>query len=543
MNLTKAKETKTRVCCLYRVSTKGQVDKAENDIPMQKKACHEFAESKGWTIIKEHAELGVSGFKVAAADRDELQEIKREAEKQEFDILLVFMFDRLGRKDNETPFVLKWFVEQGISVWSTVEGEQRFDSNVDDLLNYIRFWQASSESQKTSVRIKTRMKQIVEDGHYMGGTVPFGYRAVYKGRMNKKGRPVKDLEIDPREGEIVREIFFKVAREGYSAHGIARMLNERNIVTHGGARFQTNHVLRMLRHRGYTGYMIAKENTSGFIPELQIVEESIYEDAMAIVEQRKKENEQRRSVAQSSYNKTLLAGNLYCAHCGTRLSGFWHKDRYRLADGTVKEVMAPKYNCYAKGLKVRPCDGQQLYKAEIVDEIVEGIAKDIFAMISRMPKDPTIEAQLKKNIQNKENLLRELDAKLQSAKKELELYEAQIIKCIEGKSKLSEVTLARMISRAEDSVAVYEKEIEKARMDKQNQKDTAAQIEDFYKEFKGWADEYESAALERRRVILSQLFSRIEIGRGYEVKVEITMSYKQFLNLSENTQTCNRTVA
>ena len=84
--------------------------------------------------------------------------------------------------------------------------------------------------------------------------------------MNKKGRPVKDLEIDPREGEIVREIFFKVAREGYSAHGIARMLNERNIVTHGGARFQTNHVLRMLRHRGYTGYMIAKENTSGFIP-------------------------------------------------------------------------------------------------------------------------------------------------------------------------------------------------------------------------------------------------------------------------------------
>ena len=164
-------------------------------------------------------------------------------------------------------------------------------------------------------------------------------------------------------------------------------------------------------------------------------------------------------------------------------------------------------------------------------------------MISRMPKDPTIEAQLKKNIQNKENLLRELDAKLQSAKKELELYEAQIIKCIEGKSKLSEVTLARMISRAEEAVAVYEKEIEKARLDKQNQKDTAAQIEDFYKEFKGWADEYESAALERRRVILSQLFSRIEIGRGYEVKVEIAMSYKQFLNLSENTQTGNRTIA
>lgn len=116
MNLTKAKETKTRVCCLYRVSTKGQVDKAENDIPMQKKACHEFAESKGWTIIKEHAELGVSGFKVAAADRDELQEIKREAEKQEFDILLVVPFPvswtvKMKKKQKETQDILSYHTQ------------------------------------------------------------------------------------------------------------------------------------------------------------------------------------------------------------------------------------------------------------------------------------------------------------------------------------------------------------------------------------------------------------------------------------------------
>ena len=61
-------EKQNRVYCLYRVSTKGQVDK--DDIPMQKQRCREFAESQGWTILKEFAEKGVSGFKVAAADRD-----------------------------------------------------------------------------------------------------------------------------------------------------------------------------------------------------------------------------------------------------------------------------------------------------------------------------------------------------------------------------------------------------------------------------------------------------------------------------------------
>jgi DNA invertase Pin-like site-specific DNA recombinase len=97
-------ETRKRVYTLYRVSTKGQVDK--NDIPMQKIRCREFAERQGWEIIREVSELGVSGFKVATKDRDAIQEIQQDAALGKFDILLVFMFDRLGRRDNETSLVV-----------------------------------------------------------------------------------------------------------------------------------------------------------------------------------------------------------------------------------------------------------------------------------------------------------------------------------------------------------------------------------------------------------------------------------------------------
>lgn len=58
------------------------------------------------------------------------------------------MFDRLGRIENETPFVLEWFADHGIEVWSVNEGQQKFDQHVDKLMNYIRFWQASGESEK-----------------------------------------------------------------------------------------------------------------------------------------------------------------------------------------------------------------------------------------------------------------------------------------------------------------------------------------------------------------------------------------------------------
>ena len=101
-------------------------------------------------------------------------EIKADALAGKFDVLLVFMFDRLGRRDDETPFVVQWFVSHGIRVWSVKEGEQRFDSHVDKLLNYIRFWQASGESEKTSIRVRAKHQQMVLAGEYRGGLVPFG---------------------------------------------------------------------------------------------------------------------------------------------------------------------------------------------------------------------------------------------------------------------------------------------------------------------------------------------------------------------------------
>ena len=113
--------------------------------------------------------------KVRAEARDKLQIIKDYARKGKFDILLVFMFDRIGRIADETPFVVEWFVRNGIRVWSTQEGEQRFDNHTDKLLNYIRFWQADGESEKTSVRTRTSLRQLVEEGHFKGGSAPYGY--------------------------------------------------------------------------------------------------------------------------------------------------------------------------------------------------------------------------------------------------------------------------------------------------------------------------------------------------------------------------------
>lgn len=279
-------ENSKRVYSLYRVSTLGQVEK--DDIPTQKQCCREFCQwQTGWKIVKEFSEKGVSGFKVSAKDRDAIQEIQRDALEGKFDILLVFMFDRLGRKDDETPFVVEWFVKNGIEVWSAMEGQQRFDTHVDKLLNYIRYWQDSDESIKTSIRVKTRMEQLTQEGHYTGGGVPYGYRLEQQGRINKKNRSVFDLTVDETEAEIVKLIFQKYVVESYGAYRLCKYLVEQGVRERKGKNIPTTSINRMIKNRIYTGVICNGECKSEVLPDLQIIDETLFQRAQEIMEKRR----------------------------------------------------------------------------------------------------------------------------------------------------------------------------------------------------------------------------------------------------------------
>lgn len=515
----------------YRVSTKGQVD--HDDIPMQKIECRKFCVQHGWRVVEEKAEKGVSGSKVSAEKRDVIQFYKALAEQKGIDILLVYLFDRLGRIESETPFVLEWFVKHGVQVWSTREGEQRIENHTDKLLNYIRFWQAAGESAKTSERVSTRIQQLNSSGYYSGGTVPYGYRAVHKGRTNKKGLPVKDLELEPAEAPIVREIFEKTAQEGQSSYALADMLNCRGLRTHSGAKFTSNHILRIIRHEGYTGYIITRSVRSQHIPELQIIDSELFKEANKMADLRCSANAEARKVAHKAANGTLLAGIVYCAHCGAKMSGFMHKDRYKLHDGTVVEALKPKYNCFQRAQHLRKCDGQAIYLADRVDAIVLEIARELFNHIQRSPKDRLLEQKIRQEYKEKRQQKRILEKKVKDCEHALERYENEVLKCLDGQSSFTEGMLARLIAKAESELKIARREYAAAISAENDEQEAAQKIKACYRQFCGWAEEFEMASLPRKRVILGQLFEKIEVGKGYEVTAHVNMSYQQFINLGE----------
>ena len=114
------------------------------------------------------------------------------------------------------------------------EGEQRIDTHVDRLTNYIRFWQADGESQKTSMRTKAALGQMVQEGRFRGGSAPYGYDLVPSGTYNKRKHEVFKLEINPDEAKVVRMMFDLCVGSGYGRFKIANFLSEMGIKTRDG---------------------------------------------------------------------------------------------------------------------------------------------------------------------------------------------------------------------------------------------------------------------------------------------------------------------
>lgn len=515
---------KKRVVCLYRVSTVGQVEK--DDIPMQKQSCHEHCgRQPDWVIVREFSEKGVSGFKVSAKDRDAIQEIQRMALQGEFDILLVFMFDRLGRRDDETPFIVEWFVKHGIEVWSVMEGQQRFDTHVDKLLNYIRYWQASGESIKTSVRTKTRMGQLTEEGHYTGGGVPYGYRVEDKGRTNKRNKTVYDLAVEPDEAEIVKLIFQKYVYEGYGAQRLCRYLVEQGIRNKRGKNIPTTSINRIIKNRIYTGVICNGDSQSEVIPDLQIIPEETFLKAQEMMASRVTRH---GGVPLNTRGRSLLVGNVYCGHCGGRLTLTTNGRKRVLKDGSIHRETRARYQCHYNVRHPGECDGQSGYGVDKLDKLIDQIIHIQFERIKQAPPQALIEKQAQQETKAAKARLNLLTEQYQQKQKEFQDLKAETIKVIQGTSRLNADLLNSLVDETNAQMTEIQAKMQEAEAELQAIVTGAERVRQEYAQLIGWAEMYDNCTFEAKKMIVAQFVKAIHVKRDYEIDIEFNVSFKEF---------------
>ena len=518
-----------RVICLYRVSTVGQVD--HDDIPMQRLACREYVSSHiDWEIVDEISEKGVSGYKVSTNSRDAIMEIKKRAVKRQFDVLLVFMFDRLGRREDETPFVVQWFVQQGVEVWSTREGEQRFDTHVDKLLNYIRFWQASGESEKTAIRVRTKHSQMVQEGQYRGGLVPYGYCLMHQGRTNKKNQPVRDMVISDDEATIVRQIFHLLVEQGYGTNRVANYLNDRGIKTKRNTSLWRGTSIRaLIDNPMYIGVMRFGKEHSKPIESLRIIDDALFARCQQTVKERATVGQQDRSrTPVHTKSRSILTGFLFCAHCHSRMSYSHNVTRRPLADGTVKAYERDMYRCYRKISARNACDGQCSYDMKVIDPVVEDEVRKLLSRLTSKPKAELLGLATARNEEILKQSCRQAEKDYESALKQMNALEDEAVKAIAGESpidlKLINGMMVKQRAKLDTCAQASEQATQKFESEKQSSCAANAKISELF----SWAACYDSANTETKHMILSRLIDRVEVSSGYKIQIYFKVAFEQF---------------
>ncbi len=527
-------EPGTRVLCLYRVSTAKQLYHDANneaDIPMQRLRCRAFAEQNGWTIVCELQEEGISGHKVRAENRDKVQMIKDYALKQKFDILLVFMFDRIGRISDETPFVVEWLISHGIRVWASEEGEQRIESHTDRLMNYIRFWQADGESQKTSIRTANSLHILNEQGFFTGRICPYGYELVKSGRMNKRKHEVHDLAICEDEAAVVREMFRLAYVYGYGAQRIANRLHELGYKNRAGENWHPATIQSILRNVVYIGILRCGESQSPIQERLRIVDDKTFYEVKAMLESRSRQYQDTRSAPLNTRGNSLLAGNIFCGHCGARLCITTNGKGRPKADGT--DTIRTRYCCQTKTRKYGECDGQTGYTVYKVDDTIDAFVRNILARVKAVDRGELIRARNQADILSRRNHVKQLFQAATKAENELQRLQGEIVKALIGESAFTPEMLRPAIEAQERKYAALMTEYKEAEADLHDSENNLLALSEKFDDMLQWAYLYDNADIAAKKMIVSRIIDRVDMYRDYEIRITLNISIEQFLNTIE----------
>lgn len=139
-------------CAVYaRVSTLDQ------NCEMQLRELREYCGRRGWEIVNEYVDTGISGSK---ASRPQLNKLKQDARERRFDVVLVWKLDRWGRSVADSIAGIQEIVSLGIRWIAVTQNLDTDESNpMARFLLHIMAAFAELEREMIRERVAAGLKQ------------------------------------------------------------------------------------------------------------------------------------------------------------------------------------------------------------------------------------------------------------------------------------------------------------------------------------------------------------------------------------------------
>ena len=187
-----------------------------------------------------------------------------------------------------------------------------------------------------------------------------------------------------------------------------------------------------------------------------------------------------------------------------------------------------RYICYGKTRKQTECDGQTGYTAHILDGIIDKVVRQIFERMKAIPKSEIVNARYKGKMEERKALLRSARAEHAKAAAELDMLRAEVIKSLRGESAFPQDLLSSLISDCETKCLEVQRTMEAAQAAYDEGQAVLEHLNAQYDDIISWADMYDTASMEAKKMIVSCLIKRVDVYRDYKLHIDFNIDFEQF---------------
>ena len=554
----KQARTLLRVRILLRVSSDQQLE-ADGDLKVQRNLVFDYIGKKeDWCFDgKEYFEGGVSGYKNSIEERDALQEAYKDAKNKEYDILVVYKDDRIGRRMWEIGAYIMALKSLGVDVYTVKDGCISPETNdiMGQMMLALRYGNAQKSSSDTGMRVKDTAQKLVAGGKFMGGKAPYGYRLENSGEVSKHGRLLKKLMVCPNEAEIVKHIYHLSLNMEFGSVKIAKILNENETyrqLSPNRENWQGGTITSILTNPVYSGRVAYKrrERINGAYRTLDskdwIIANEPNETIRIIDDNTWNRVQEKRALRADRYTKKLenqdvkvisrndgmlpLIDILHCGYCGCKMVNGSKYNYWTIKDtGERRTSKIPIYKCNQEWQGV-PHDKTKQFRADKVDPVVFKVLSEY---IDKLQENENI-FQLINQKQNEEKKRKE--SELAREKKALEKIRNEIASM---NDKIPEAVTGSYALSLEKLMSVIEEHemLEQAQLDKINQIKTEIEQssvtmndwEEIHQKLPTWKEIFLNADVSRKRVLVNKLIERIDIRKD-NINLRFKIDLNEFLH-------------
>lgn len=546
-----------RVRMLLRVSSNQQLE-ADGDLSIQRQILLDYINRQAeWELDdKEYFEGSKSAYKNTAKQRDILQEILQDAKENQFDILVPYKDDRVGRLMWDTPLYIMSLKQYGVDVFTAKEG--CITPDPDDIMGQMmltfRYGNAQKSSADTGQRVKDTAEKLVKNGKFMGGSAPYGYELQYSGEISKHGRALKHLVIVPEKAEVVKHIYDLSLNKEFGSSKIAKELNTdpkyKNLAPNGVWRGGTiTSILTNPIYAGHTAYK-RRERKNGKYRRLDsedwVISFEANEDILIIDGAIWNRTQEKRKMRGNKYKKSLadkdvtvikrndgvlpLVDVIHCGYCGCKLVN-GSKYNYWTIKGTGEKRSSKIaiYKCQDAWQGI-PHVKTDSYRADKIEPIIfEALAK----YVGKLQSNENIFVEITKN-QNSERKQKEKE--LTKAKKELEetnrkisVMQSNIPNAMTGEYPLTLEELVAIINEHKEKAKIQTSNVQKIELEIKDVSVTINEWEDIKTKIPTWQNVFLNADVETKRVLVNRLIERIDVKKD-EVIIRFKINLNDFFH-------------